>query len=200
MPTKWDEASKLLFTPEVIADALRAVMPDLAVLLSLDQIEVLRTEYIGLDRKKRFGDAAFRVKFKKGRFPASAAASGRRRPRRLYLLLAVEYQHGNDPTMLARVREYATRMQEDYRHQGVVREGEYPGGPCAGDPHRARQVVRPRWRRGAASAARGRWTIAGSLPAAGVYSDGRRAAQRARFAGVQPGKGGRGIDRMPDAE
>ncbi len=126
MPTKWDEASKLLFTPEVIADALRAVMPDLAVLLRLDQIEVLRTEYIGLDRKKRFGDAAFRVKFKKGRFPASAAAPGRRRPRRLYLLLAVEYQHGNDPTMLARVREYATRMQEDYRHQGVVREGEYP--------------------------------------------------------------------------
>lgn len=121
---KRDEAAKLLFTGAVVADALRIVAPELAAMLDLNGIDSRPTEYIGQDRSKRFGDAVFRVKFRKGRFPG--AATGGRRPRRLYLLLAVEFQDRNETDMLARVREYATRMDAHYRHQGIVRTGEHP--------------------------------------------------------------------------
>lgn len=121
-----DEASKLLFTGQVFADALRAALPELAELLRLEDIEPLPTEYVSRKRRKRFGDAAFRVKFKKGRFPPPRPSDGEGRGRRLYLLLAGEFQHRNDPRMLRRVQRYAARMEQHYRHQGVVRGGEWP--------------------------------------------------------------------------
>ncbi len=121
---KRDEAAKLLFTGAVVADALRAGAAELATMLDLDSIDPRPTEYIAEDRSKRFGDAVFRVKFRKGRFPR--AADGGRRPRRLYLLLAAEFQDRNEAKMLARVRDYAMRMDAHYRHQGIVRAGEHP--------------------------------------------------------------------------
>ena len=126
MRRKLDEAAKLLFIGDVVADALRAALPELAALLRLDAVEPLPTAYVGPDRVKRFGDAAFRVRFAKGRFPAGEPAGGRRRGRRLYVLVAVEFQHRNDPGMARRVRDYAAWMEEHYRHQGVIRPGEHP--------------------------------------------------------------------------
>lgn len=121
---KRDEAAKLLFTGAVIADALQIAAPELAAMLDLDGIDARPTEYIAEDRSKRFGDAVFRLKFRKGRFP-SVAGRGRR-GRRLYLLLAAEFQDRNEAGMLARVRDYTTRMEAHYRHQGIVRTGEHP--------------------------------------------------------------------------
>ncbi len=126
MRRKLDEAAKLLFIGDVVADALRAAVPEIAALLRLDAVEPLPTAYVGPDRLKRFGDAAFRVRFSKGRFAAGEPAAGRRRGRRLYLLLAVEFQHRNDAGMARRVRDYAAWMEEHYRHQGVIRPEEYP--------------------------------------------------------------------------
>ncbi len=120
---KRDEAAKLLFTGTLIADALKIAAPELAAMLDLDGIDARPTEYIAEDRSKRFGDAVFRVKFRKGRFPSAA---GRGRGRRLYLLLAAEFQDRNEAGMLARVRDYTTRMEAHYRHQGIVRAGEHP--------------------------------------------------------------------------
>ena len=126
MRRKLDEAAKLLFIGDVVADALRVAVPELAALLRLDAVEPLPTAYVGPDRVKRFGDAAFRVRFAKGRFPAGEPAGGGRRGRRLYVLLAVEFQHRNDPSMARRVRDYAAWMEEHHRHQGVIRPGEHP--------------------------------------------------------------------------
>ena len=125
MARKLDPSAKMLFIGEVVADALRARAPHLAELLDLDSIEALPTEYIDQrTRGKRFGDAAFRVRFRKGRFPA--VASGKARGRRLYLIVAVEFQHRSDAGMGGRVREYAEWQDGHYRQLGVVRNGEHP--------------------------------------------------------------------------
>ena len=73
MRRKLDQAAKQLFIGDVFADALRAALPEVAALLRLETIEPLPTEYIGPDRVKRFDDAAFRVPFRKGRFPPGGA-------------------------------------------------------------------------------------------------------------------------------
>ncbi len=125
MARKLDQSAKMLFIGEVIADMLRAAEPELAALVDLDSIEALPTEYIDGDtRTRRFGDAAFRVKFRKGRFPAHGSKGAKRRRR--FLIVAVELQHTNDTDMLDRVREYADWQEGHYRQQGVVREGEHP--------------------------------------------------------------------------
>ena len=126
MRRKLDQAAKQLFVGDVFADALQAAMPEVAARLRLETMEPLPTEYIGPDRIKRFGDAAFRVTFRKSRFPPTGAPGAQRRGRRSYLLLAGEFQNRNEGRMAHRVREYALWMEEHYRHQGVIREGEHP--------------------------------------------------------------------------
>lgn len=120
---KLDEASKRLFVGSVVADALRFVMPELAALLDLSTIEALPTEYVR--HGKRFADAAFRVNFREGRFPPNPSSPSRV-GRRLYLLLAAEFQDANHAAMLDRVREYAAWQDAHYRQQNIVRDGEHP--------------------------------------------------------------------------
>ena len=121
---KLDEASKRLFVGGVIADALRVVKPELAALLDLASIEPLPTEYVR--GGKRFADAAFRVNFREGRFSPDPSGTAGRPGRRLYLLLAAEFQDANDAAMLERVREYADWQDAHYRQQNIVRDGEHP--------------------------------------------------------------------------
>ena len=126
---KIDEASKTLFVGSVVADAIRFAKPELAAMLDLGSIEPLPAEYVGRDAGgtpgKRFGDSAFRIPFKEGRFPLDAAG-GAAGGGRLYLLVAGEFQHASDATMLERVREYAAWQDAHYRQQDIVRPGEHP--------------------------------------------------------------------------
>ena len=118
-----DEAAKLLFIGEVVADGIRAAAPEVAATLRLDTIKPLPTEYVSQERTKRFGDAVFSVKLRKGRFRAAAPG---RRARRKYLLVPTEFQHRDDAGMARRVREYTAEMEGHYRHQGLIRTGEHP--------------------------------------------------------------------------
>ena len=118
-----DEAAKLLFIGEVVADGIRVAVPELAATLRLDTIKPLPTEYVSQERTKRFGDAVFSVKFRKGRFPPTVSG---RRARRRYLLVPTEFQHRDDASMAQRVREYTAEMEGHYRHQGLIRTGEHP--------------------------------------------------------------------------
>lgn len=110
-----DAASKLLFLGDVIADLIRIALPALAAELDLDRIEPLPTEFVGLDRSRRIGDAAYRIPFKErdDRPVRTAIASA-------------EFQDANDPGMLDRVRGYTDRMLADYRRRGLIGEDEHP--------------------------------------------------------------------------
>ncbi|MYE22509.1 MAG: hypothetical protein F4Y01_00915 [Gammaproteobacteria bacterium] len=111
-----DEASKLLFMGNVIADLVRIALPALAAELDLDAIEPMQTEFVGMDRSRRIGDSAFRMPF------ARPAPDGTRR----YALASGEFQDRNDATMLARVRAYTHRMLDTARHQGTIQPEDRP--------------------------------------------------------------------------
>ena len=85
-----DAASKLLFLGDVIADLVRIALPALAAELDLDRIEPLPTEFVGLDRSRRIGDAAYRIPFKeRDDGPVRTAVA------------SAEFQDANDHGMLA---------------------------------------------------------------------------------------------------
>ena len=111
-----DEASKLLFLGEVIADLIRITLPALADELNLDAIEPMPTEFVGMDRSRRIGDSAFRIPF--------AQRGERAKPR--YAIASGEFQDRNDEDMLARVREYTNRMLDAGGHQGIIEANERP--------------------------------------------------------------------------
>ena len=104
--------SRALFLGDVIADLIRIVLPALAAELDLDAIEPLPTEFIGLDRSKRIGDAAYRIPFLEN---ADRSA-----------ITAAEFQGGPDAGMLGRTRGYTEAMLADFLRRGVLREGEHP--------------------------------------------------------------------------
>ena len=109
-----DAASKLLFLGDVIADLVRIALPALAAELDLDRIEPLPTEFIGLDRSRRIGDAAYRIPFKEcDDGPVRTAVA------------SAEFQDANDHGMLDRVRGYTDRMLADYRRRGLIGEDEH---------------------------------------------------------------------------
>ena len=115
--SRTDEGSKLVFMAAVVGDLLLAALPEVAAAVYLDAIEPLPTEYIGYDRSKRVGDAAFRVPVRRAH---------RQSNERRDLILMAEFQNRGDSDMLARVVEYRARMLEHYRHQGVIGPGEHP--------------------------------------------------------------------------
>ena len=115
--SRTDEGSKLVFMAAVVGDLLLAALPEVAAAVDLDAIEPLPTEYIGYDRSKRVGDAAFRVPVRRAH---------RQSNERRDLILMAEFQNWGDSDMLARVVEYRARMLEHYRHQGVIGPGEHP--------------------------------------------------------------------------
>ena len=97
---------------DVIADLIRITLPALAAELDLDVIEPMPTEFIGLDRSKRIGDAAYRIPFLEN---AERSA-----------ITAAEFQGGPDAGMLGRTRGYTDAMLTDFRRRGVVKDGEHP--------------------------------------------------------------------------
>ena len=114
-----DAAHKYIHSlPEVTADLLRLVVPDLVGELDLPTLEDRSSEYLDAARRKRVGDMAWRVCFRKGR------AHGGDRP---FLLVLVEFQSTVDRRMAKRVREY-TEMLLDRAAGGrpAGREGARP--------------------------------------------------------------------------
>ena len=99
-----DAAHKFIYSlPEVTADLLRLVAPDWVDELDLATLEDRSSEYLDAAHRKRVGDMAWRVCFRRGR----AADGGRPR-----LLVLVEFQSKVDWGMDERVREY-TKMLLD---------------------------------------------------------------------------------------
>ena len=99
-----DAAHKYIHSlPEVTADLLRLIVPNLVDELDLPTLEDRSSEYLDAAHRKRQGDMAWRVCFRKGR------AHGGGRP---FLLVLVEFQSKVDWGMDERVREY-TRMLLD---------------------------------------------------------------------------------------
>ena len=97
---------------DVIADLIRIALPALAAELELDAIEPLSTEFVGLDRSKRIGDAAYRVPFLQDADRRAIAAA--------------EFQGGPDAGMLGRTQGYTAAMLADFRRRGLLREDEHP--------------------------------------------------------------------------
>ena len=97
---------------DVIADLIRIALPALAEELDLDAIEPRPTEFVGLDRSKRIGDAAYRIPFLEDADRSAIAAA--------------EFQSGPDAGMLDRTQGYTAAMLADFRRRGVLREDEHP--------------------------------------------------------------------------
>ena len=99
-----DAAHKYIHSlPEVTADLLRLVVPDLVGELDLPTLEDRSSEYLDAAHRKRVGDMAWRVCFRKGR------ADGGGRP---FLLVLVEFQSTVDRRMAERIREYTGMLLE----------------------------------------------------------------------------------------
>ena len=99
-----DAAHKHIYSlPEVTADLLRLVIPDWVDELDLATLDDRSSEYLDATHRKRLGDMAWRVCFRKG------GADGGDRP---FLLVLVEFQSDVDRRMAERVREYAEMMLE----------------------------------------------------------------------------------------
>ena len=88
--------------PDVAADLLRLVAPDWADELDLAALQDCSSEYLDAAHRKRLGDMAWRVRFRKGR-------AGGGRP---CVLVLVEFQSEVDGRMAQRMREYAELLLE----------------------------------------------------------------------------------------
>ena len=113
-----DAAHKYIHSlPEVTADLLRLLVPDLVDELDLPTLEDRSSEYLDAAHRKRVGDMAWRVCFRKGRADGD----------RPFLLVLVEFQSTVDRRMAKRVREY-TEMLLDRAAGGrpAGREGARP--------------------------------------------------------------------------
>ena len=87
--------------PEVAADLLRLVAPGWADELDLATLQDRSSEYLDAAHRKRLGDMAWRVCFRKGRL------RGGGRP---HVLVLVEFQSEVDRRMAKRMREYAEML------------------------------------------------------------------------------------------
>ena len=103
--------------PEVAADLLRLVAPDWVDELDLSSLEDRSSEYLDAAHRKRLGDMAWRVNFRRGR----------RRGRAPYVLVLVEFQSEVDERMARRMREYAEMLLDQVARSGAAaREGGLP--------------------------------------------------------------------------
>ena len=102
-----DPVYKRLYTfAEMVADLLRSLFPDDALGADYGSLRKLPAEYVADDFRQRRGDAVWRLR-------AAAAAGGW-----LHVLVMLEFQSRNDPSMALRVLEYTAML---YRE--LVREG-----------------------------------------------------------------------------
>ena len=114
-----DAAHKYLYMLlEVLADLLRLVVPGWADDLDLGAAEDVSSEFLDDGHRRRFGDMAWKVPFRRG-----ALANGRRP----YVLVPVEFQSSPDRGMARRVREYTGLLLDRLVRNGVMaREGGLP--------------------------------------------------------------------------
>ena len=87
--------------PEVAADLLRLVAPGWADELDLATLEDRSSEYLDAAHRKRLGDMAWRVCFRKGRLRGGGKPC---------ILVLVEFQSDVDRRMAKRMREYAEML------------------------------------------------------------------------------------------
>ena len=107
-----DPVYKRLYAfPEMVADLLRSLFPDDALGADYDSLRRLPTEYVADDYRQRRGDAVWRLN-------AESAQGGW-----LHVLVLLEFQSTDDPSMALRVLEYTAML---YRE--LLREGSFGAG------------------------------------------------------------------------
>ena len=114
-----DAAHKYLYMlAPVMADLLRLVVPDWADDLDLAALENVSAEYLDDDHRRRFGDMAWKVRFRDGTLTDGS---------RPYVLVLVEFQSTADRDMARRIREYTGMLLDRLvRNDVMVREGGLP--------------------------------------------------------------------------
>ena len=111
-PPGSDPVYKRLYAfPEMVADLLRSLFPDDALGADYDSLRRLPAEYVADDYRQRRGDAVWRLN-------AESAQGGW-----LHVLVLLEFQSTDDPSMALRVLEYTAML---YRE--LLREGSFGGG------------------------------------------------------------------------
>ena len=107
-----DPVYKRLYAfPEMVADLLRSLFPDDALGADYDSLRRLPAEYVADDYRQRRGDAVWRLN-------AESAQGGW-----LHVLVLLEFQSTDDPSMALRVLEYTAML---YRE--LLREGSFGAG------------------------------------------------------------------------
>ena len=107
-----DPVYKRLYAfPEMVADLLRSLFPDNALGADYDSLRRLPAEYVADDYRQRRGDAVWRLN-------AESAQGGW-----LHVLVLLEFQSTDDPSMALRVLEYTAML---YRE--LLREGSFGAG------------------------------------------------------------------------
>ena len=107
-----DPVYKRLYAfPEMVADLLRSLFPDDALGADYETLRRLPAEYVADDYRQRRGDAVWRLN-------AESAQGGR-----LHVLVLLEFQSTDDPSMALRVLEYTAML---YRE--LLREGSFGAG------------------------------------------------------------------------
>ena len=111
-PPGSDPVYKRLYAfPEMVADLLRSLFPDDALGADYETLRRLPTEYVADDYRQRRGDAVWRLN-------AESAQGGW-----LHVLVLLEFQSTDDPSMALRVLEYTAML---YRE--LLREGSFGAG------------------------------------------------------------------------
>ena len=112
---KYDETYKRLFTNvELLEEIIRYFIDeDLADALDFSKVEGLETTTFSQDLEKRESDRIIKIKLEDGED--------------IYLLLMLEFQSSNDPTMAVRIWNYLGRLfEEQVRLQGKVKSLKLP--------------------------------------------------------------------------
>ena len=111
-PPGSDPVYKRLYAfPEMVADLLRSLFPDDALGADYETLRRLPAEYVADDYRQRRGDAVWRLN-------AESAQGGW-----LHVLVLLEFQSTDDPSMALRVLEYTAML---YRE--LLREGSFGAG------------------------------------------------------------------------
>ena len=111
-PPGSDPVYKRLYAfPEMVADLLRSLFPDDALGADYGSLRKLPAEYVADDYRQRRGDAVWSLR-------AESAPDGW-----LHVLVLLEFQSRDDPSMALRVLEYTAML---YRE--LLREGSFGGG------------------------------------------------------------------------
>ena len=99
-----DAAHKYIYSlPEVTADLLRLIIPGWVDELDLSTLEDRSSEHLDAAHRKRLGDMAWRVGFRRGRQRGGGAP---------HVLVLVEFQSEVDGRMAKRMREYAEMLRD----------------------------------------------------------------------------------------